>query len=142
MADGSRIGVPTLPPNLVGYRHFCATPFYLYHSRLYRVPESESEHSKFNVDTTGVPETQGAPDYPLGGHNYYGGRDMEKFQRTMRWAMDGGLGKTDAENRWAEAFLAKVKEDDEKWLAKQERRKSRSASSNLAPQEVSSPAKS
>ena len=109
-----------MPPNFLGYRHFAQSPFYFYHSALYQIPQSEIEHSKFQVDSSGVPAPSegAAPDFPLGGHNYYGGRDMEKLQRTMRWAVDVGLGRTDNDEIWKEAFLKKVKDDDDKWEAK------------------------
>jgi hypothetical protein len=44
------------------------------------IPPSESEHGHFNVD---VPEDQVIL-HPRGGHNYYGGRDMERLQRRLK----------------------------------------------------------
>ncbi|KAG8905916.1 hypothetical protein FRB99_007996 [Tulasnella sp. 403] len=93
-------------------------PFYLYHGKLYRIPPSECEHSIFNVEESSegpaIP-----PDHPLGGHNYYGGRDMEKLQRMMRLAAHLGFGKDDA---WKHSFLQRVKEDDDKWESKRNSR--------------------
>ncbi|PVG03661.1 alpha/beta-hydrolase [Serendipita vermifera] len=77
---GHMDGVPSMPPAFFGYTHFCATPFYSFGGHLYRVPESESEHTCFNVEVT-----KGEPVlYPRGGHNYYGARDMERLQRRLR----------------------------------------------------------
>lgn len=80
-------GVPSIPPVMFGYQHFCRNPIYLYHDRFYRVPESECEHGLFDV-VEGAPADAGtdrpAPLFPRGGHNYYG-RDWEKFARRMEW---------------------------------------------------------
>jgi DNA-binding transcriptional MerR regulator len=57
-------------------------PFYLHGGRLYQIPESESEHTLFNVasaEGASVP-----PKNPRGGHNYYNARDMERLQRRMK----------------------------------------------------------
>lgn len=96
---------------------------YLHNGILYHIPASEHEHSIFEIEQASAPEDSVvAADYPLGGHNYYGGRDMEKLQRLMKWAAEVGLGKDD---NWKAAFTQKLKEDDEKWMAKHARRRSK-----------------
>ncbi|KAG8922085.1 hypothetical protein FRC02_012153 [Tulasnella sp. 418] len=127
---GYNDGVPALPSTMMGYMHFTESPLYLHHGRLYHIPSSESEHSIFTVtpptpstpiSSSAPPDTREdslptSPEHPLGGHNYYGGRDMEKLQRLMRWAAEVGLGKEASD--WEQAFLQKVKEDDEKWTSR------------------------
>ncbi|KAG9010987.1 hypothetical protein FRB93_003437 [Tulasnella sp. JGI-2019a] len=96
-------GVPALPTAFMGYRHFTENPLYLYHGALYHIPPSEAENTIFTVaEAEADPTSLIPPDYPLGGHNYYGGRDMEKLQRLMKSAAELGLGKSDD---WEVAFL-------------------------------------
>ncbi|KAG8810047.1 hypothetical protein FRC17_003122 [Serendipita sp. 399] len=82
---GHMDGVPAVPPTRFGYVHLCLRPFYLYHGKMYSIPQEEREHSLFLVEET---TAQGAaarpPLYPKGGHNYYGARDMERLQRRMQ----------------------------------------------------------
>lgn len=62
-----------------------SNPFFLYQGTLYKIPTSEKEHGQFRIDipSTGVKSTS-RPLHPKGGHNYYGGRDMEKLQRRLK----------------------------------------------------------
>ncbi|KAJ7591492.1 Alpha/Beta hydrolase protein [Mycena floridula] len=73
-------GVPTLPPSWMGYRHCSRQPLYFADGCLYHVPESECEFASFSV-----PDSDQIPLHPLGGHNYYSNRDMERTQRRMVW---------------------------------------------------------
>ena len=42
---------------------------------------SEAEHTNFTVL---LPSDSDAPEFPLGGHNYYNSRDMELLQRSLK----------------------------------------------------------
>jgi len=97
---GYNDGVPTLPPRILGFSHFTPTPLYLYHGFLYHVPLSECEHSLFTVKHDSDEYSLRPPDYPLGGHNYYNGRDMEKCIRRMRWLDIMVSGERDWESRY------------------------------------------
>lgn len=99
-----------MPNSFLGYRHLAEDVFYLYHGKLYYIPPSEREHTIFTVTkSTSDPAPAVTPDYPLGGHNYYGGRDMEKLQRLMRVITEMGLGRTDD---WEDAFLKRALNKD------------------------------
>ncbi|KAG7094902.1 hypothetical protein E1B28_005709 [Marasmius oreades] len=87
-------GVPSLPPLALGYRHFTQEPLYFVHGRLFRVPPSETEYALFRVEAGSDDLT--LPEHPRGGHNYYNGRDQEKFIRRMKWLNDA-LAKSDTE---------------------------------------------
>jgi hypothetical protein len=100
------VGVPSLPPLKFGYCHLPMDTFYLFHGNLYRIPESFSEHARFKVCYGGGPAT--TPLHPLGGHNYYNGRDMEKFLRRMRWLLEF-RGKGEG---WEEAYRARVRKHE------------------------------
>jgi hypothetical protein len=84
----------------IGYRHFARAPFYLYQGLLYKIPPSESEYTAFtvksaptNAPSVGVGSSTGSHsltreqflEHPLGGHNYYNRRDMERVLRLMGW---------------------------------------------------------
>lgn len=91
-------GVTALPPLFLGYRHFTRNPLYFVNSRLFRVPETECEYSLFQV-----PENDATGPHPLGGHNYYGGRDLEKaLRRRMGWLGEVLAGKESWEERYKE----------------------------------------
>ncbi len=78
------LGVPALPPLFLGYRHFCKEPIYTFCGHVYRTPASECEHSLFHVQQHN--ETEGDSRlFPKGGHNYYNGRDLERFARRINW---------------------------------------------------------
>ena len=97
-------GCPALPPATFGYRHFTAEPLYFYHGVLFRIPASESEHGIFDV-SEGALDVSELSEYPRGGHNYYNGRDMEKFARRMGWTEELILnGETD----WETPYLARL----------------------------------
>ncbi|CAK5282831.1 unnamed protein product, partial [Mycena citricolor] len=74
-------GIPALPPLALGYRHFARAPYYFVQGRLYRVPEALAEYSLFDVDLS--EDAVEPPLHPRGGHNYYNGRDMERFARRI-----------------------------------------------------------
>ncbi|KAG6835208.1 hypothetical protein H0H93_003698 [Arthromyces matolae] len=82
---GYNDGVPSIPPQFLGYHLFANSPFYFVDGCLYRIPSSESEASffKVSVDSAEHQERQNLL-YPLGGHNYYNSRDMERVLRTMK----------------------------------------------------------
>ncbi|KZT74644.1 alpha/beta-hydrolase [Daedalea quercina L-15889] len=102
---GLNDGVPCLPPVSWGYRHIARTPLYLYHGRLFHVPRAEVEHGIFTVDKEALDHTR-VPDYPRGGHNYYG-RDAEKIMRRVYWLDRMMSRKTEG---WQEEYLAKMAE--------------------------------
>jgi hypothetical protein len=56
---------------------------YFVNGKLYRIPPAYCEDSLFAVNEDEPQELQ--PEHPLGGHNYYSGRDFEKFIRRTRW---------------------------------------------------------
>ena len=62
-----------------------SNPFFLSQGTLYKIPTTEKEHGQFRIDmsSTEVKSTS-RPLHPNGGHNYYGGRDMEKLQRRLK----------------------------------------------------------
>ncbi|EIN13723.1 alpha/beta-hydrolase [Punctularia strigosozonata HHB-11173 SS5] len=74
-------GVPALPPERFGYKHFCQTPLYLAFGRMYHVPISECEYSSMSVAESEL-DSDEVP-FPRGGHNYYNGRNMERLARRM-----------------------------------------------------------
>jgi len=97
---GYNDGVPALPPTRLGYRHFCQESIYTVGGKLYRTPPAECEHALFRVvqedDATGVPL------FPKGGHNYYSGRDLEKFSRRIMWLNRAAPEKEGWEDRYME----------------------------------------
>ncbi|KAF8155574.1 Alpha/Beta hydrolase protein [Crassisporium funariophilum] len=83
---GYNDGVPALPPARLGYRHFCKEPIYTVGGKLYRTPATESEHALFHVLSDSNDGDQSfTPIFPRGGHNYYNGRDLERFARRIAW---------------------------------------------------------
>ncbi|TFK38028.1 Alpha/Beta hydrolase protein [Crucibulum laeve] len=81
---GYNDGVPALPPAKIGYRHFAEEPLYTVNGLLYRVPSSECEHSLFRV-LPAEGNDEHTSEYPYGGHNYYSGRQLERFIRRIAW---------------------------------------------------------
>lgn len=77
-------GVTALPPAFFGYRHFCAEPFYTFCGHVYQTPASECEHSLFHIKQDNETEADFQL-FPKGGHNYYNGRDLERFARRINW---------------------------------------------------------
>jgi hypothetical protein len=81
-------GIPAIPPLWSGYRHFCKEPFYTIWGRMYKIPVIEYELAEFHLQ----PESDsgdevGAHIFPMGGHNYYCGRDLEQFKRRTTWLL-------------------------------------------------------
>lgn len=110
-------GCPALPPATFGYRHFTAEPLYFYHGVLFRIPASESEHGIFDVHAEAM-DASVSPAYPRGGHNYYNGRDLERFARRMGWTQELVLA---GESEWETRYLNRI--------AKVERGRSKDAGS-------------
>jgi len=92
-------GVPTLPPTWLGYRHFCQEPIYTVGGKLYRTPSTECEHALFHVVSS---DDASVPLFPKGGHNYYNGRDLEKFSRQISWLDRAAPEKEGWEDRYME----------------------------------------
>ncbi|KAL5534225.1 hypothetical protein ACEPAG_687 [Sanghuangporus baumii] len=107
MVKGYNDGVPCLPPKAIGFRHLNDSPLYLFHGQLLRIPPSENEHSVFPVQ---LEDDTGPADYPLGGHNYYNNRDMEKMQRRIRCLKLLTLGEAGWEERYMR-YLTKESRD-------------------------------
>ncbi|GJE86096.1 lipase family protein [Phanerochaete sordida] len=96
-------GVPALPPASFGYKHFAAAPMYFYHGALFWVPVSEKEHGIFDVSEEAVAANT-SPKHPRGGHNYYGGRDLERLGRRMGWVQEMMAGGSE----WETKYLTRV----------------------------------
>jgi hypothetical protein len=77
------LGVPMIPPQNLGYYHLSQTPLYLAHGHLFHIPSAESEYTSFTIDPSVMKDL--TSEHPLGGHNYYNSRDMEKLLRNMKW---------------------------------------------------------
>jgi len=97
---GYNDGVPALPPAGLGYRHFCKKPLYTAGGILYNTPATESEHSLFHVIDSKGPALL----FPFGGHNYYNGRDHERFLRRLSWLIEA----KPMEEGWEDRYLAIV----------------------------------
>jgi hypothetical protein len=95
------LGVPALPPVLLGYRHFCKEPFYTVCGRLYKTPASECEHALFYTQLDEEVDNK-TPLFPKGGHNYYNGRDLERFLRRIDWLLKSDL----SAQGWEDRYLA------------------------------------
>ncbi|KAF8815114.1 alpha/beta-hydrolase [Phlegmacium glaucopus] len=105
---GYNDGVPALPPARLGYRHFCKEPLYTVGGVLYNIPATESEHSLFHVMDEGNNREGSAPLFPLGGHNYYNGRELERFARRINWLIQAKPMEEGWEDRYT-AIVSKVK---------------------------------
>ncbi|TFK26085.1 alpha/beta-hydrolase [Coprinopsis marcescibilis] len=91
-------GVPTLPPQWLGYRHFPKHPIYSTGDQLYIVPESECEYALFHTNVDG--DEDKAPCFPRGGHNYYNGRELERLLRRITWLEKANVSNEGWENRY------------------------------------------
>jgi len=105
---GYNDGVPALPLASLGYRHFCKEPLYTSGGVLYNTPTTESEYSLFHVTDEGGEYDVRAPIFPLGGHNYYNGRDMERFVRRTNWLFQAKPMEVDWEDRYL-TIVSKIK---------------------------------
>ncbi|KAF7360176.1 Triacylglycerol lipase [Mycena venus] len=94
---------PPCLPLAFGYRHYAQSPFYFVHGRLYQIPLASREYALFHL-TPDLEDEKIVPDHPRGGHNYYNGRDMEKFARRMMW-LEKAMRR---EGDWKERYRAKV----------------------------------
>lgn len=97
---GYNDGIPALPPASLGYRHFCKEPLYTLGGVLYNTPVTELEHSLFHVMDEGGDYDGHAQIFPLGGHNYYNGRDLERFIRRTGWLVEAKPMEEDWEDRY------------------------------------------
>lgn len=104
-------GVPALPPKRFGFRHVINSFLYLHHGCLYNTPPEEVERTFFQVEHDEDTYQSHPPEYPLGGHNYYNGRDMEKLVRRMQWldAVASGELPKDWEHRYAKRLEAETR---------------------------------
>ena len=93
--------MPALPPARLGYRHFCKEPLYTAGGVLYNTPSTESEYSLFHVMDEGGDYVSHAPIFPHGGHNYYNGRDMERFIRRTNWLFQA----KPSEEGWEDRYM-------------------------------------
>ncbi|EJD01881.1 alpha/beta-hydrolase [Fomitiporia mediterranea MF3/22] len=105
-------GVTALPSLGLGYRHALISVLYLYRGCLYHTPASEYECSKFNVAHDKDSHTDLSPQFPLGGHNYYNGRDLEKTVRRMAWIAKAR--KKDLDESWKERYMKEVEQEKRK----------------------------
>jgi len=101
-------GIPALPPFRLGFRHFSSNPMYLDGQLLYYVPESESEHTLFDV---ALPESNEEDTvlFPKGGHNYYNLRDLEMLIRRLGWLTGSKPDKSSWEDRYRKILLLENK---------------------------------
>ena len=90
----------------MGYRHFARQPFYTENDRVYQTPASESEHALFRIQEEEDHSAEGGM-FPMGGHNYYNGRDLERFLRRMAWLDQANM----AQEGWEQRYLALVPKD-------------------------------
>ena len=67
---------------------------------LYNTPATELEHSLFHVMDEGGDYDGHARIFPLGGHNYYNGRDLERFIRRTGWLVEAKPMEEDWEDRY------------------------------------------
>lgn len=104
-------GVHTLPPYRLGFRHFAREPMYLDKGQLYHIPREASEDALFTVS----PPTQSKErlfDHPLGGHNYYNGRDHEKFFHRTDWMLQAKFREDGWEDRYRQVFTKNQKQSN------------------------------
>jgi hypothetical protein len=71
---------------------------------LYITPATESEYSLFNVKDEGGDYDGHAPIFPRGGHNYYNGRDLERFIRRTNWLFQA----MPMEENWEDRYMTIV----------------------------------
>jgi hypothetical protein len=94
-----------LPPTYLGFRHFAQNPFYLAYGQLYKVPDSEREHTIFHVQDEDA-DKDSPICFPKGGHNYYNGRSFERTRNRILW-LERWMGQEDSSS-WQEKYRAKV----------------------------------
>jgi hypothetical protein len=97
-------GVHTLPPFSLGYWHFAQEPMYLDNGRLYHIPREASEDALFTVSPSIGSKDYYPSNYPLGGHNYYNGRDQEQFLRRTGWMLQAKFSEVGWEERYRRVF--------------------------------------
>jgi hypothetical protein len=99
-------GVPAIPLQCFGYRHFARNPLYFAQGHLYHVPPSYSEYSVFEVDDSNKEDARPhLTTHPRGGHLYYSGRDMDQLVRRMDSLDLTTLGEAGWEERYRERLL-------------------------------------
>lgn len=89
----------------LGYRHFSKQPLYAAGGDLYYIPSSERERTLFHIqdETPEASETKPVR-FPLGGHNYYGGRELERLHRRLVWLEKSDFFKGD--DKWEDRYLS------------------------------------
>ena len=87
-------GIPASPPAFWGYRHFCRVPLYSAGGRLYRPPAPSESQVMF------FPPEDKMRIFPMGGHNYYNGRDVELLRRQIGWLTSADIEKPGWESRY------------------------------------------
>jgi hypothetical protein len=81
---------------------------YLNMGKLYHIPREASEDALFTVmPLEGVEEYP--CDFPLGGHNYYNGRDHERFFHRTEWLLQAEYGEDGWEDRYRHVFTKNQK---------------------------------
>ena len=71
--------------------------------RLYHIPREASEDALFTVSTS-VASNEYPFDHPLGGHNYYNGRDHEQFFHRTDWMLQARFREAGWEDRYRQVF--------------------------------------
>ena len=75
---------------------------YLNRGQLYHVPPEASEDALFTV-LPSPPEDRPC-DFPRGGHNYYNGRDHERFFRRTEWLFQAKFPEEGWKDRYRKFF--------------------------------------
>jgi hypothetical protein len=96
-------GVHTLPPQRFGYWHFARGPMYLDKGHLYHIPREATEDSLFTVSLSAQNQNC-PPNFPFGGHNYYNGRDLERFMHRTDWLLRAKFDEDGWEDRYRQLF--------------------------------------
>ncbi|KAJ3535613.1 hypothetical protein NMY22_g6405 [Coprinellus aureogranulatus] len=101
-------GIGTTEPPQNSPAHFASLqPIYATGGDLYYIPSSEKERSLFHVDedSDSTPEAKSVR-FPRGGHNYYGGRELERLHRRLVWLEKSGF--FDNVDEWEDRYLSKA----------------------------------
>ncbi|KAF8724887.1 hypothetical protein AX14_008516 [Amanita brunnescens Koide BX004] len=99
--QGYNDGIPAVPPRSMGYRHFCQAPLFTGGGKLYRIPANNKSQVMFH------PPEDTMKLFPMGGHNYYNGRDLESFRRRTAWLAEADTEKAGWQSRYEAAARSK-----------------------------------